>query len=258
MKKNQIFEKLNENLYNLDHVENEISMIELAIYQKSIEELKDTKINEIREFFEQKAKFYNQKIEKYNNEINNNIEKYQIEIGKLINTYNNLYVNVFKIMESAINNQKIAIANIVTLTERIQKEDLKDEEIEKIRNTIIACAERKLNYAVIIDECKARIKWCTDDALNNINEIFQNNIYQLQTYDENIVNKIKRNLFNIFFGKSSYKKFIENYEFEYFKNLKQKNNSRILDITSTIKGIIIQMEETKKQISLKYKEKMCA
>ena len=258
MEENQIFEKLNENLYNLDNVENEISMIELAIYQKSLEDLKDTKKDELREFFEQKAKFYNQKIEKYNYEINNNIEKYQIEIDKIINTYNNLYVNVFKIMESAINNQKIAIANIVTLTERIQKEDLKDEEIEKIRNTIIACAEKKLNYAVIIDECKARIKWCIEDALNNINEIFQNNIYQLQIYDENIINKIKRNFFNIIFGKSSYKKFIENYEFEYLKNIKQKNNSKILDIISTIKGIIKQMEETKKQISLKYKEKMCA
>ena len=258
MEKNQIFEKLNENLYDLDDIENEISMIELAIYQKSLEELKDTKTKELRDFFEQKARFYNQKIEKYNYEINNNIEKYQIEIDKIINTYNDLYVNVFKIMESAINNQKIAMANIVTLTERIQKGDLKDEEIEKIRNTIIACAEKKLNYAVIIDECKARIKWCIEDALNTINGIFQNNIYQLQIYDENIVNKIKRNLFNIIFGKSNYKKFIENYEFKYLKNIRQKNNSKILDITSTIKGIKKQMEETKKQISLKYKERMCA
>ena len=176
MEENQVFEKLNENLYNLDNVENEISMIELAIYQKSLEDLKDTKINEVREFFKQKARFYNQKIEKYNNEINNNIEKYEIEIDKLINSYNNLYVNVFKIMEGAINNQKIAIANIVTLTEKIRKEDLKDEEIEKVRNTIIACAEKKLNYAVIIDECRARIKWCTDDAQNSINAIFQNNV----------------------------------------------------------------------------------
>lgn len=35
MEENQIFEKLNENLYNLDNIENEISMIELAIYQKA-------------------------------------------------------------------------------------------------------------------------------------------------------------------------------------------------------------------------------
>lgn len=258
MEESQIFEKLNENLYNLENVENEISMIELAIYQKSIEELKETKLNETRELFKQKAKFYNQKIEKYNYEINNNIEKYKIQIDKLINTYDNLYVNVFKIMESAINNQKIAIANIVTLTERIQKEDLKDEEVEKISNIIIACAEKKLNYAVIIEECRERIKWCIEDALDNIDEIFKNNIYQLQVYDENIINKIKRNFFNIIFGKSSYKKFVDNYDIEYLKDIKQKNNAEILDITSTTNGIIKQMEETEKQISLKYKEKMSA
>ena len=258
MDKNQILENLNQNLYNLDSVENEISMIEIAIYQKSIKELKETKINEVRELFEQKAIFYNQKIEKYDNEINNNIEKYEKQIDKLINAYDDLYVNVFKIMESAVNNQKIAVANIVTLTEKIQRENLNEEEVEKIRNTIIACAEKKLNYAVIIDECKARIKWCTGDALYNINEIFKNNIYQLQIYDENLVDKIKRNFLNVIFGKSNYKKFIENYEFENLNDIKQQNNFKILEITSTIKGIKKQMEETKKQISLKYKERMCA
>lgn len=257
MEENQIFEKLHSNLYDLDNVNSEISMVELAIYQKSIEELQKTKLNEIREFFEQKAKFYNQKIEKYNYGINRNIEKYKNQMNKLANAYNNLYVNVFKIMENAINNQKISVANIVTLTERLKKEDIKVEEIEQIKNNILACAEKKLNYAVIIEECKARIKWCTKDVLNSINEIFQNNIYQLQIYDESIVNKIKRNFFNIIFGKSCYKRFVENYEFEYLKHIKQKNNTKILDIISTIKGIIKQMEETQKQISMKYEEKMC-
>ena len=258
MEENQIFEKLNENLYDIENVENEISMIELAIYQKIIEELEEKKINEIREFFEQKARFYNQKIEKYNYEVNNNIKKYEIQIKKIINTYDNLYVNVFKIMEEAINNQKIAIANIVTLTEKLKKEDLKDEEKKEIKNNIIACAEKKLNYAVIIDECKARIKWCIQNAQNDINEIFKNNIYQLQIYDENIVNKIRRSVYNIIFGKSNYKKFLVNYETEYLKDIKLKNNAKILDITSTIKGIKKQIEETKKQISMKYKEKLCA
>ena len=41
MDKNQMFEKLNENLYDWENIENEICMIELAIYQKKIEELKN-------------------------------------------------------------------------------------------------------------------------------------------------------------------------------------------------------------------------
>ena len=255
MEKNQTLERLNKNLYALNDVENEIAMIELAIYQKSLEDLKNKKINEVKDIFNQKAKFYNQKIEKYDIEINDCIKKIQLEMDKLINSYDNLYVNTFKIMAEAMNNQKSAIANIVTLTEMIHKENSNEE---KIRNTIIACAEEKLNYAVIIDECNARIKWCTDEVLGAVNEIFQNDTNKLQVYDENIFNKIKRNLFNIFAGKSSYKKFVEDYGTEYLKNIKPKINSKVLDITATLSGIIKQMEETKKQISVKYKEKMCA
>lgn len=89
----QIFEKLNENMQNLENVENEISMLQLAIYQKSIEKLKDCKMNEIREFFEQQSRFYNQKSEKYEYEIEKNINKYKEQLEKLINAYDNVYVN---------------------------------------------------------------------------------------------------------------------------------------------------------------------
>lgn len=254
MEKNQIFQKLNENMQDLEIIENEISMIELAIYQKNIERIKEQKLNEVREFSEQQARNYNQKSEKYQFEINRNIEKYKEQIEKLINAYDNLYINIFKIMQSAINNQKIAMANIVTLTERLNKEKITDEEAQNIQNTIIACAQKKLNYAVIIDECKARIKWCIQNVQKDMNEIFVNNIYQLQIYKENIVNKLKRIIINKISGKSKYKRFLENYETEYMKDIKNKNSSRVFDIISTLKGIMKQMEEVKEKISIKYKQ----
>lgn len=250
----EIFEKLNENMQNLENVENEISMLQLAIYQKNIEKLKECKMNEIREFFEQQSKFYNQKSEKYEYEIEKNINKYKEQLEKLINVYDSLYVNIFKIMQNAMNNQKIAIANIVTLTERLQKEKNTDEEIQKIQNTILACAQKKLNYAVIIDECKARIKWCIENVQADINEVFINNIYQLQIYEDNIFTKIKRIIFNKISGKSKFKRFLENYENEYIKDIKDKNNSKVLDIVSTLNGIMKQMEKVEEQISIKYKQ----
>lgn len=250
----EIFEKLNENMQNLENVENEISMLQLAIYQKNIEKLKECKMNEIREFFEQQSKFYNQKSEKYEYEIEKNINKYKEQLEKLINVYDNLYVNIFKIMQNAMNNQKIAIANIVTLTERLQKEKNTDEEIQKMQNTILACAQKKLNYAVIIDECKARIKWCIENVQADINEVFINNIYQLQIYEDNIFTKIKRIIFNKISGKSKFKRFLENYENEYIKDIKAKNSSKVLDIVSTLNGIMKQMEKIKEQISIKYKQ----
>ena len=157
-------------------------------------------------------------------------------------------------MQNAMNNQKIAIANIVTLTKRLQKEKNTDEEIQKMQNTILACAQKKLNYAVIIDECKARIKWCIENAQADINEVFVNNIYQLQIYEDNIFTKIKRIIFNKISGKSKFKRFLENYENEYIKDIKSKNSSKVLDVISTLKGIMKQMEEVKEQISIKYKQ----
>ncbi len=254
MDKILIFEKLNENMQNLENVEKEISMLQLAIYEKNTEKLKECKMNEIREFFEQQSKFYNQKSEKYEYEIEKNINKYKEQLEKLINVYDNLYVNIFKIMQNAMNNQKIAIANIVTLTEKLKTEKITDEEIQKIKNTIIACAQKKLNYAVIIDECKARIKWCIENVQADINELFVNNICQLQIYEDNIFTKIKRMIFNKISGKSKFKRFLENYENEYIKDIKSKNSLKVLDVSSTLKGIIKQMEKVKEQISIKYKQ----
>jgi uncharacterized protein YeaO (DUF488 family) len=254
MNKIQIFEKLNENMQNLENTENEISMLQLAIYQKNIEKLKERKVNEIREFFEQQSIFYNQKSEKYEYEIEKNINKYKEQLEKLINAYNDLYVNIFKIMQNAMNNQKIAIANIVTLTERLQNEKFNDEEMQKIKNTIIACAQKKLNYAVIIDECNARIKWCIENVQADINEVFINNAYQLQIYEDNLFIKIKRIILNKISGKSKFKRFLENYENEYMKDIKTKNVLKVLNVVSTSKGIMKQMEEVKEQISIKYKK----
>lgn len=258
MDKISILEKLNENMQDLDNIENEISMLQLAMYQKNIEKLKDCKINEIREFFEQKSKFYNQKSEKYESEIEKSIKKYKEQLEKLINVYDNLYIYVFKIMQNAINNQKIAIANIVTLKEKIRKEENDEGKIQNTEKIIIACAQKKLNYSVIIDECKARIMWCIENVQSDINEIFKNNIYQLEVYENNIFAKMKRMISNKISGKSKFKRFLENYENEYIKDIKTKNDLRILDIISTLKGIMKQMEKVKSQISIKYEEMICS
>ncbi len=256
MEENHIYEKLNENLLNLENVENEISMIELAIYQKSLDDLKNRKIKELKELFEQKANFYNQKTEKFNTKINKNIEEYELQIDRIINAYDSLYIRVFKIMENALDNQRIAVANIVTLTEQRKSEE--PNNMENTRKTIIACAEKKLNYGVIIDECKARREWCIEEAIKNIEEIFKNNIYQLQVYDDSILNKIKRNLINLFRGKSNYKRFLDSYESNCLNEIKKNNNGKILEIAATINGVEKQMEITKNQISIKYSERISA
>ena len=98
MQKEQLFQKINENIENLEIIENEMAMIELAIYQKSIEGMKEQKLQEIKEFFEQQAKYYYQKADKYQIEIDKNIKMYERQIEKLMNAYDKLYITTFKII----------------------------------------------------------------------------------------------------------------------------------------------------------------
>lgn len=251
---NEVFEKINENLYDLENIENKIAMVELSIYQKSINNLKDLKLREIETFFDNQAKIYNQKSVNFRNKIDNKIEKYEKQIERLISAYDNLYLTTFKIMRNAINNQKIAVANVVTLTESLQKKSDDENEIKRIKNIIIACIEKKLNYAVIIDECEARVKWCAQNFQEDINSIFTINNNELQEYDNSIMNKIKLMFLNKIFGKNNYNKFIENFEVEYLQNIKLKNDIKIFDINILTKGVTKQMRETKNQIALKYEE----
>ena len=246
MEKEQLFQTITENIEDLEIIENEMAMIELAIYRKSIEVVKEQKLQEIKEFFEQQAKYYYQKADKYQIEIDKNIKMYERQIEKLMNAYDKLYITTFKIMQSAINNQKIAIANIVTLVAEKENKD--------VSSTIIALAQKKLNYAVIVDECRERLKWCRENAQRDINEVFRHHVHQLQIYEESIIDKLRRFVFNRISGKSKYRKFLENYQMEYIKDIKRKNNEKILVVMATLKGIIKQMEKVKMQITIEYEQ----
>lgn len=252
MEKNEILENLDKNLKELDFIENEISMTKLAIYQKQIEELKNIRTNELKEYFLQNAKFYGQKSENFEEEILKYISEYINQITKIANVYNYLYLNVFKIMQKAINNQKIAEANIVTISEKLQKVDLTVNEKNVYRNTMIACAQKKINYSVIVDECNGRIDWCIENSIKDLDEIFKNNISQLQLYNNNIFNKIIKNISNKITGKKKFKKFLKNYENQELKNIKKENNIKILNVKLIIAGFLYQMNEVKKQISNQY------
>ena len=251
MDKNQILKKLNDNLQELSNVENKIAMIQLALYQKSLEELRENKLNELNTYLEQQAKFYNQDVKNYRNKIDEIIENYNKQIKELISSYDYLYVNFFKMMEDAINNQKIAIANIITLVEKLNNDNVEKEE-SKLNNTIIACAQKKLNYAVIIEECKARINWCIENAQNDINEIFDSNMEQLQEYKNDAINKFFRKIFNFLSGKNKYEKILNTYKIDTLKCIEKKSKSKILDCATILSGVMKQIDMVKKQILAQY------
>lgn len=256
MDKIQILKELDENVKNMEKINDELSMLNFAIYQKGTEKLKEEKIQNIKNFFNNEAKKYSLNSDKFKDEIQLNVNKYEEQINKLITAYDDMYLNVFKIMQGAINNQKIAIANIVTeIDKRDNNEDI--DKAENINNIIIACVQKKLNYAVIIDECYARLNWCIDELQKDLNEIFINNTVQLQAYNENVVVKLRNIIVNKIFGKGKYKKFLLNYENEYLTHIKEKNNLKIMNIVATSIGVSKQMENVTEQILQNYNQ-MCA
>lgn len=256
MDKIQILKELDENVKNMEKINDELSMLNFAIYQKGAEKLKEEKIQNIKNFFNNEAKRYSLNSDKFKDEIQLNVNKYEEQINKLITAYDDMYLNVFKIMQGAINNQKIAIANIVTeIDKRDNNEDI--DKAENINNIIIACVQKKLNYAVIIDECYARLNWCIDELQKDLNEIFINNTVQLQAYNENVVVKLRNIIVNKIFGKGKYKKFLLNYENEYLTHIKEKNNLKIMNIVATSIGVSKQMENVTEQILQNYNQ-MCA
>lgn len=256
MDKIQILKELDENVKNMEKINDELSMLNFAIYQKGAEKLKEEKIQNIKNFFNNEAKKYSLNSDKFKDEIQLNVNKYEEQINKLITAYDDMYLNVFKIMQGAINNQKIAIANIVTeIDKRDNNEDI--DKAENINNIIIACVQKKLNYAVIIDECYARLNWCVDELQKDLNEIFINNTVQLQAYNENVVVKLRNIIVNKIFGKGKYKKFLLNYENEYLTHIKEKNKLKIMNIVATSIGVSKQMENVTEQILQNYNQ-MCA
>lgn len=256
MDKIQILKELDENVKNMEKINDELSMLNFAIYQKGAEKLKEEKIQNMKNFFNNEAKRYSLNSDKFKDEIQLNVNKYEEQINKLITAYDDMYLNVFKIMQGAINNQKIAIANIVTeIDKRDNNEDI--DKAENINNIIIACVQKKLNYAVIIDECYARLNWCIDELQKDLNEIFINNTVQLQVYNENVVVKLRNIIVNKIFGKGKYKKFLLNYENEYLTHIKEKNNLKIMNIVATSIGVSKQMENVTEQILQNYNQ-MCA
>ena len=252
MDKENILKKLSENIQNIEEIDNQIAMVGLAIYQKNIEKIKSQKIQEIRNFFNENAKRYNQKSENFSDKIDNCVKEYSERIDCLIESYDNMYLNVFKIMQNALDMQKISIANIVTLLNAGDSEEIK----EKVKNSILAYAEQKLNYSIVVQECAARSEWCIENVKKDIEEVFivKEETKQLQMYNKNIINKITEKISNIFLGKSKYKKFLENYENEFLNKIDEKNKIKIIDTINTMKGVINQMAILNRDISVRFEE----
>lgn len=241
----ELYDKLNKNINELSSIENEISSINLEIYQREISNLKEDKIKELRQYLSNQAKIYKQKEQRFLSVIEENINIYEQQINKIIAAYDMLYIKVFSFMQNARNNQKIALANIVTVTS--------SDNIEN-NNLAIACVQKKINYSVIIDECKARLEWCLENIKKDINELFIIKTDKMIVYKENFWNKFMNIIINKLHGKSIFLNVLSNFKNIELKKIENSINVKILDIGAVLAGVTKQMNIAKNQIAIQYEE----
>lgn len=247
MDKILIINELNKNIKDFSYINEKITMIQLAMYKKNEKELKLRKINELKEYFNNKINFYGQDILDYQKNVNDIIKEYTNEIDKLIKAYDYLYSNINNKLQKSISNQIIAIGNIVTLLSKKNTENA-----QKIDNNILAIAQKKVNYSVIIEECRARLNWCIENIEKDIDNIFENKFYELDIYKNSFFEKIKRKILNYINGKKNAKNIIEKYKNDNLKKILDINNSEIVTIIALTKELLKQIANVENQISVQY------
>lgn len=247
MDKEQLLFEIEKNIKEFKAIEEKKSMIMLAIYEKSINQIKTQKFKEVEDYFKSQVNYYEQDELEYKEKIEQNIKEYKAQVEQLIEAYNYLYINTYNNMQKAINNQVIAMGNTVTLWNK------KDP---RFNNKIMAVLQKKINYSVIVEECKARLNWCIENVQIDMNNIFTNNFYQMQVYKGGFFEKLKRKISNIINGKNKLREVIEKYEIENLRQISNNNKLKVIEIFAIASGVIKQIQNVEKQISTQYEQAM--
>jgi len=250
MNKKKLLERLEKNIKDFKTLDEKNSMLMLALYQKSVDQLKSSKLQEVKEYLIGQVNYYHQNTPKNEEIINEIIKEYTRQINELTGAYDYLYISAYKQMEKAINNQITAIGDMVEAWD--QRDPNSDEDSEKIDNQIRALAQKKINYSAIVDECKARVNWCIQNIEIDMNEIFVNNFFQIAVYKEGFWENLKRKIINRITGKKKFAEVIRRYEKENLTQIQNTNTLKVVTICAMAQGVLQQIQAAEKQIKMQY------
>jgi len=175
MDKTQYYIKIDKNINSINAIENDLSTLQYAMYKKSVDSIKQIKLQELKEYLETQCEYFGQKTYSFKDELNQIYEEYEFQMKRITNVYDKMFVDVLKILKNSYNNQKISISNIITIDNQYNNTDfLTPEKIKELNKIKKACAQKKVNYSVIVRECKARINWIIENVQKDLMEIFDN------------------------------------------------------------------------------------
>lgn len=237
-----------ESIRKLNEIESARRILTLARFDKKIQEVKNRKLESIRNSLE--AKIYNvSKKKKENKEIiiNNIVKEYEEIIDNAISAYSTQQFSLQKYLQESEIAQKYAISEVIKAYKDALVSDNYISEEEK--QDIIKKLQKKLNYDVIIEECEARIELCIDNAVNTLEEVFEdipNEIANIQK--ESFISRLLK-IIKTFISKpeSSDEKLFDSTK-EKLKQIRTKIEKNMEIVKYEIVGFDMQMEKVKVQL----------
>lgn len=251
--------RLNNNLEQSAINENSLIKIQIELFDRLRKKVAKEKGQEIKQYFEAKAFFYNQKVQNYDYQISENVNLFTNEIQKIINSYEELFICLLKILQNAQNEQKTCLSNIAVLegekiSENARLEDYDKDDIKNINSIIsnlqFAYIQKKVNLQVIVNECDARILWIIDNMQKDIQSTYKTKEQSLTVIKApRPSQKIFKRIQNVFTGKKKYSRFLEDFKTIGLQNVQKDVSEKITYLSYVLEGILKQTDQTKEKIN---------
>lgn len=248
----ELIEKLNLNMRNIQEVEENIAIVNLKIFEKRKKDLKKIKTEELKRILEEEASFLNQDSEDFKEYIDPILKKNSLEFERLCMAYDDFFDLVFKMMENAILNENIAIVNMIKIKKKLEAPGKSEQEYKELYKVLVATAQRKINYSLIVDGCKDKLKWCVNHFEVDVKKVFEYKVNNQLALPSRLIDKIKKYFLDKLTGNRKYRVYLQEYRRFNMKRIEKKNKRKIMNLMSSLKGIREQIKFLRYGISIEY------
>ena len=245
-----------EIITNMSSLENDRLLLWATIYTRKCEEVKQSKLSDLRRYFDTQLNFYKRGFSKYEEQYRKLEKEYEDKMAQLINQYTIEYQYIQNEEVLANSNQKIAVSNfIISKREQEKAQSIGNAAlIEKSERKMYATAQKKLNYDVIIDECNGRLEKCMNDTYTKLEEIFDVSDKKMEIKKTSIISSVKHFLKIRFTGDSCFKKYVLDDLKTKFHKIENDFVSAVSDVKIEMMVLISQMEKVKSDVNISFNE----
>ncbi|MCI8309616.1 MAG: hypothetical protein HFJ45_05410 [Clostridia bacterium] len=205
----QISQELLRIIDEINSIDGMISKIDAAIFVRKTNKIIKDKIACLYDILYTKANVYSQNRENFYENIELIVSHYKQKLNMLYDETYCQYVNVQNELQEAKLKKNIVMVNYQK-TINDKEEDLNlDKDLIKSKKNILKSKNEK--YINAIKKCEEKLKNCAENFEKKVNDDFII-ISNLQECEKNnIIQKIKFKIINIFVGNKKYKEVLEDY-----------------------------------------------